>query len=1411
MISVFGATFISESLVTGETGERQIVLIRGVEDEEIEHIYNLQGVDVMHQYNGYVLVKTVEKRVSELEKKFDVDRLEHRTTLELGEHQFDINEGEPDIPEELRIEEYESSEKGQYIVHMLGPIAPEWREEIENMGIEVMSYIPNYAYRVRMTSEQARELSNMYFVDWIGIYHPDYKLQPAIEPGVVSVSLDPDAGTESINRIHNTATMLSFVDLGERGYMGIGEVSSEEDLHELARVKDVDNIQQYVEPELHGEIATQHIAGGSYFFDDQDADPETAYRLHGDYGSYMNQIGYTGLRHDDVPIVTAIADTGIGDGNVGGGHVDFQDRVIGGYSYTTGGWEDGHGHGSHCTGSVGADTYQGTGNTYYNDYLSAQGSAPDTEFFAVRIFDGGGGYVGPSDTYDIIQVAAQNSDAAVHSNSWGAAIGGSYDQRSSGYDEAIRDFSMTVTASAGNSGSSYNTIGAPATGKNVITVGATERHPNGPENIAGFSSRGWTDDNRIKPDIVAPGSSIYSTYPTGSGYQTMSGTSMSNPAVAGASTVTIDWYEHNHPDNESPSPAMVKALLINTANQLGGNTEGAIPNRDEGWGMVDISKLERPQNDPVPFMLEDQETLLETGDVKEYKVGVNDENEPLKITLTWTDKEAPDSTGSGTALMNDLNLNIESPSGDVYRGNAFQNGWTQPNMNTMAEFDDSGDGWDDTNNVENVYIHPDQLEPGTYTIKVEGFNVPEDGNNDGDPNQDYALAIYNAAQGPSININSPQEGEIIRRSNVPIEWTSENFDHNEVRLDGSSWIDVGISEQHTFEDVEDGDHTVEVRTVGEGGESVTDSVNFTVQTVGVEIISPGSGDAFAETDVTVEWSSEHAEYHEIRRNNGTWEDVGLNTSYTYTGLESGGHTVDVRATDVEGYETTDNVSFIVDTTPPNIEIDSPQEGDTFNVSQVTVEWRGEDEISGIDYYEVRLEGETWENVGEVESHLFEGIEDGDHTAEVRATDLAGNDEIATVSFTVDTTSPTVTISAPGEGDIFNVSQVDVEWTGEDETTSIDHYEVRLEGGAWEEVGKDESHTFESLEDGDHTAEVRAIDEAGNSEVSSVTFTIDTTSPQLNMVDPEPDEIMNEDTVTVEWEATPEGTEIILYEVNIDDSGWVNADGERSHTFESLVDGDHTVEVRATDEASNSEVTSVWFTIDMTPPQLNIISPEVDSTIEEETVTVEWEASQEGTEIVSYEVRIDGGEWISAESESSHTFEGLEDGDHTVEVRAVDQASNENTKSVEFTVDTPLMGIAGGMGDSWCWIPLILIVLVIIILVILIARRKKEEGEEMEEYPYQGPGVQGGAAGPPYSQTQEVEDGRGRAPPESSENAAAPPSPPPPTQQSSPPTPPPPPSFEPSSPGGKACPVCGGHLKWIEEYESWYCDRCQEYR
>ncbi len=806
-------------------GTDQDILLVELGEQTDENL--LSDVEIVDRYGNYALIEGDENTAAQLEDEgLYVNTLPSRTTIHVGGHEFDFTEGEPEISSELRIDDYEPGEKGIYIIHMLGPINSEWVERVEDMGVEVMNYVHNYAYRVRMTPEQAQEVYELRFVDWVGVYQPEYKIRPDLELGELEIGLAPGSEFETIERIAEIADVeildqniermlraaseedeltfsshrknivreerrtteesetLSYVELPDGEFRVMVEIGSEEDLNKIARLNDVYYITEQAEVELHDEMATQTVGGGLWFFDDEHDDPYIPYRNHGDHGSYMNQIGYTGEG-----ITIAIADTGVDI------HPDFQDRVIGGEDFTPDGdpFLDGHGHGTHVTGSAAGDTYHGTGATLVEDgYYLAQGSAPGSEIYSAKIFDAtGSGHV-PSPVTPIFS-SANEAGAYVHSNSWGSTLGhGQYIWSSPEFDAAVRDSNpgtdynepMVITGSAGNDGEQGTP--PPATAKNVIIVGATEPFNPwyghfSPEYMAGFSSRGFTDDNRVKPDVVAPGATIISTMPD-AGYGIMGGTSMSNPAVAGAAAVTIEWYEDIY--GYTPSPAMVRSLLINTANPIDGDTRGPIPNEDEGWGMVDISKLQRP--DPTPIYTVDQDDLFTTsGMVYEYDLEHEDSEEPLKVTLGWTDKEAPADTGSGPALMNDLNLELRSPGGHVYRGNAFEDGWTQPNADTMEEFDRKGDGWDDTNNVENVYIPADEVEDGVYTVRVIARNIVEDSLGIGGPSQDFALAAYNAQHGeiidepPVVELESPVGGESwTARAEEDIEWFVEAGDHD---------------------------------------------------------------------------------------------------------------------------------------------------------------------------------------------------------------------------------------------------------------------------------------------------------------------------------------------------------------------------------------------------------------------------------------------------------------------------------------------------------------------------------------------------------------------------------------------------------------------------------------------------------
>lgn len=855
------------ALSQGMTSENYETVIQ-VSIENSEDLNKLKEYgEVIDHYGKIALVRTNEDGQEELANRFEIDLLEDRNTLNVKGHFINTDKYNPELNSELTVDGYEPGTEGMYIVDMIGPVNPEWRQKLEDNGVKIINYVPNYAYEVSMTPEEADDVRGFDFIDWVGVYQPEYKLDPQVDEALennipVEIRLNPSSEGLDIKSMVMSHDIVGFENLKDKGSRIIIDADSQEEINALAKRNDVYYISPTIKPELHGEMDIQQIGGGLWFMDDEydtrtdldpqprEGDPDKPYRKHGEYGAYMNQIGYTGKG-----VTVAVADTGIGDGTTGDAGVeDFTGRVVGGYSIGSDEdyWAGGHYHGTACSGLIAGDTYDGTGETWdeYNDgdnpYYMGQGLASDSELFAMKIFDDEGNSM-ISEYYPIIEEVAQRSDAYIHSNSWGSGTQGSYVTTDEVFDQAVRDSNrdvegnqpMVITTSAGNDGwMGDQTTGSPGNAKNVITVGGNQPYNPGlgyenPENMYDSSSRGWTEDNRVKPDIIAPGQSVISQNTPldeeGGDYIAASGTSFSNPLVAGASAIVVDWYEQNY--DTTPSPAMVKSILINTANELDpdvGNTRGHIPNKDEGWGVADISKLEYPLEDPMNFMFEDQTSLLTTGEQDEYKITYDKENKPMKITLTWTDKNAldGDSEDGNPTLKNNLDLQIVTPSGETIRGNAFDysgdgesdDGFTYSNASVMDAFDYDEDGWDDVNNVENVYIPADKLESGVYTIRVKGTNIPADANNDGQANQDYALTSQNAI--------FPEDGKISMDSDRYSENAQVEFSVVDQDMFEQDTVSIGV---HIYDEQNNSVDQMNVTLRGERRGVVTGSVEISPQ------------------------------------------------------------------------------------------------------------------------------------------------------------------------------------------------------------------------------------------------------------------------------------------------------------------------------------------------------------------------------------------------------------------------------------------------------------------------------------------------------------------------------------------------------------------------------------------------------
>ncbi len=354
-----------------------------------------------------------------------------------------------------------------------------------------------------------------------------------------------------------------------------------------------------------------------------------------------------------------------------------------------------------------------------------------------------------------------------------------------------------------------------------------------------------------------------------------------------------------------------------------------------------------------------------------------------------------------------------------------------------------------------------------------------------------------------------------------------------------------------------------------------------------------------------------------------------------------------------------------DNVPPKVTISNPPNGKIFGTSSVTVYWNGTDNI-GIAYYEVRIDSGQWVKVSNTTTHYtFQNLQDGKHTAYVVAYDFSGNNATAEVTFDVDTTPPTITIVSPAQNSYVNTSNVIVKWTYKDQNQV--GFMVAVDNNLPQSVGSATQFTANGLRDGSHKVTVIGIDAAGNKNTAVVSFTIDTIKPTVmwNMSISNGAWI-NQKSLTLRWIAS-DNVAVNYTEILVDSGNWINVGNVMSYTLTNLTDGSHTVLLRVYDMAGNYNETSFSFNIDTIAPNVTIISPESNAITNESTVNVQWKGS-DNIGIAYYEIKVDNGQWKKVGNVTSYTL-NLQDGQHTIYIKAVDKAGNYKVTEVKVTVDT----------------------------------------------------------------------------------------------------------------------------------------------
>lgn len=278
----------------------------------------------------------------------------------------------------------------------------------------------------------------------------------------------------------------------------------------------------------------------------------------------------------------AVIDTGIYP------HPDYKDRIVGFKDWVAGRTEpyDPQGHGTHVAGDA-----LGDGTLSDGKFM---GPAPEAHLIGITVLDKhGSGRL--SDIIKGVQWAVEKKDELdidIINMSLGGPVFDSYrnDPVALSVGKAV-EAGLVAAVAGGNSGPKPSTIGTPGNHPQAFTVGALNDKgtlTRADDDVAGFSSRGPTSvDGLVKPDILAPGVNITAANAPGSaldranvphvgtGYITISGTSMATPIMAGVIATILS-------ANPNLTPAQVKEIFMSTADPLA-NVDG----NSQGSGVVD--------------------------------------------------------------------------------------------------------------------------------------------------------------------------------------------------------------------------------------------------------------------------------------------------------------------------------------------------------------------------------------------------------------------------------------------------------------------------------------------------------------------------------------------------------------------------------------------------------------------------------------------------------------------------------------------------------------------------------------------------------------------------------------------------------------------------------------------------------
>lgn len=604
-------------------------------------------------------------------------------------------------------------------------------------GIELLEYIPNNAYTVTISENLDLNILRQAKAKSVFQLMPEQKMESHLAQGMIPSQAIKIAGTVDV-WISFPKTFSAADVISNLKQLNVDILSTQFQSYRILSLRIASNRLK--------EIASLPFV--EYMQAAPAADQPLNYNSRsGSRANFLNTSianGGKGLNGEGIVV-------GVGDNADIQTHIDFAGRLIDRAAEPI---TVGHGH--HTSG-----TLAGAGNIIEQYRGYAPKATIVSQAFNGIIFNA------PAYVNDYGMVVTNNSYGDIIDCSYD----GTYDLYSRLLDQMAFDLPNLINVfSAGNSGAStcppflpsYHTVlGGYQSAKNVVTVGAT----NDSGSIASFSSRGPVLDGRTKPEIVAMGQAVVSSWPVNT-YSYDNGTSMSGPAVAGGLALLYQRYRQLN-GGANPKNGLMKTLLCNGASDRG----NIGPDYQYGFGWMNLLRS--------IDMMENNHYFIGSstnGSINTQNISVPANTAQLKVMLYWNDPAA--SPLSAKTLVNDLDLEVVDPSSSTILPKILDT--SNSNLNNAAV-----NGADHLNNMEQVVI--DNPVAGNYTLEVKGAVAQGS-------SQEYFLVFDPIPV--QIKITAPVGGEGFAPSTgagdmMKISWDAYGFTSGTATLELS--IDGGVT------------------------------------------------------------------------------------------------------------------------------------------------------------------------------------------------------------------------------------------------------------------------------------------------------------------------------------------------------------------------------------------------------------------------------------------------------------------------------------------------------------------------------------------------------------------------------------------------------------------------------------------